>query len=480
MRELPTCLLTGGLLVSAVASAFADEPSDDTLGVVVEPSVAVGPVKPVNGVGQPPMVGALGAWSMLHYLKEAGIPYSRLHDVGGWLGQGLYVDIPNLFPDFDADENDPKNYRFAYTDSLMRALERNGVEPFFRLGVSIENFAGRGLPPVNIVPPKDFSKWGRICEHVIRHYTEGWADGFRMKVTYWEIWNEPDNYSDPKDNCMWRGDWDDYMRLYGTVAPYLKAKFPSLKIGGYGSCGFYAGVGAGRVAGANSSPRLSYFVECADRFLAAARDGKWPLDFFSFHSYSTPAEAMRQVRYADELLTKYGFGSDRCERIFNEWLPYVSRQNLGTALQASAIAAELIGLQNGPCDLACIYDARCGVGSYSPLFNPLTQKPHKAYWSFVAFNELRKRGTAVRVAVTDGNCASPAVYAAAACGADGSVAVMLANVGEKGRPFAIDVKGASPESRKCRVIDESRTWEEIPMPSAIPPRSVLLIECCAK
>ena len=46
-------------------------------------------------------------WSMMHYLKEAGIPYSRLHDVGGWLGGGLYVDIPNLFPDFDADENDP-------------------------------------------------------------------------------------------------------------------------------------------------------------------------------------------------------------------------------------------------------------------------------------------------------------------------------------------------------------------------------------
>ena len=52
----------------------------------IEPDKAIGLVKPVNGVGQPPMLGALGDWPMMHYLKEAGIPYSRLHDVGGWLG----------------------------------------------------------------------------------------------------------------------------------------------------------------------------------------------------------------------------------------------------------------------------------------------------------------------------------------------------------------------------------------------------------
>ena len=60
------------------------------------------------------------------------------------------------------------------------------------------------------------------------------------------------------------------------------------------------------------------------------------------------------------------------------------------------MAAELIVLQNGPCDTAMIYDARCGTGNYSPLFNPFTYKPHKAYFAFVAFNELRKLGMAVR------------------------------------------------------------------------------------
>ena len=56
------------------------------------------------------------------YLTEAEIPFSRLHDVGGMYGGSRFVDIPNLFPDFGADETDPASYRFAYTDALIQAL----------------------------------------------------------------------------------------------------------------------------------------------------------------------------------------------------------------------------------------------------------------------------------------------------------------------------------------------------------------------
>ena len=327
MKRLLATLACGAAIVSVA----------EPLRIVVEPDVTEGPVKPVNGVGQPPMIGALGKWSMMHYLKEAGIPYSRLHDVGGRLGGGVFVDIPNLFPDFDADEHDPENYRFAFTDSLMKALEENGVEPFFRLGVSIENwvFSGKGLPALRTKPPKDFAKWARICEHVIRHYTEGWANGFRMKVEYWEIWNEPEGAS------MFGGPWEEFMRLYGTAATHLKSKFPHLKIGGYGCCGVYAGVEAEYVEAANIAPNLKLYLECANKFLAAARDNGWPLDFFSFHSYSAPEDALRQVRYADRLLDQYGFTREKTKRVFNEWLPFPALESLGTAAQAAAIAAEL-------------------------------------------------------------------------------------------------------------------------------------------
>ena len=400
--------------------------------LTIDPLSEVGPVKPVNGVGQPPMVGKLAGWEMMHYLKDAGIPYSRLHDVDGWLGGGLFVDIPNLFPDFSADESDPANYRFAYTDNLISKLVANGVEPFFRLGITIENFVGRGLPGLRTNPPSDSAKWARVAEHVIAHYTEGWAKGFRHRIEYWEIWNEPDNEPDPKRNPMWKGDWKSFCDFYGIVAPHLKRRFPKLKIGGYGSCGFYAAVGAGQVKSANSSPRLDYFVDCATNFLVRAKREGWPLDFFSFHSYSSPDKAIQQVRYADRLLTACGFPPDRTERIFNEWLPSPSHERLGTDAQAADIAAELVGLQNGPCDLACIYDARCDVGSYSPLFNPMTRRPHKAYEAFLAFNELRKLGTAVACTV------EPPLRACAAA-KNGSVAVLVVN--PSGKPCWVEPKG---------------------------------------
>lgn len=432
-------------------------------------STVTGPVKPVNGVGQPPMVDAFTTWSMMHYLGEAGIPFSRLHDVGGWLSDGLYVDIPNLFRDFGADENDPASYSFAYTDSLLSALDKQGVEPFFRLGVTIENFVEQGFPPVHTVPPPDPAKWARVCEHVIRHYTEGWANGFRFRITYWEIWNEPENNPIVEKNPMWRGDWKSYCDFYGIVAPYLKAKFPHLKIGGYGCCGFYAGTASKQVAAANSSPRMQYFVDCARIFLERARTEGWPLDFFSYHTYSDPKEALRQVEFADELLSSYGFTRDRTERILNEWLPEPWHGKLGSVRQAAEIAAEMIALQNGPCDLACVYDAQCTPSIYAPLFHPLTRKPHKAYYAFVAFNELRKLGSAVPCTdVPDG------LYATAATDDSGHAALLLANIAGEPFPLPADFSGRRPV--RARVIDATRDWAEISPPAAIAPDSVLLLE----
>jgi hypothetical protein len=75
----------------------------------------LGRIKPMHAVGQPPTL-SWNDYSMFHYLREAHIPYSRLHDTGGAFGKNLYVDIPNLFRDFDADENDPASYDFAFTD----------------------------------------------------------------------------------------------------------------------------------------------------------------------------------------------------------------------------------------------------------------------------------------------------------------------------------------------------------------------------
>ena len=87
-----------------------------------------GKIRKLHGVGQPPFIGA--DYSMMDYLSEAGIPFSRLHDVGGVFGGGRFVDIPNIFRNFDAEETDTQSYDFIFNDHLRKALTEAGVEPY--------------------------------------------------------------------------------------------------------------------------------------------------------------------------------------------------------------------------------------------------------------------------------------------------------------------------------------------------------------
>ena len=440
--------------------------------ILVDTSVALGPIKPVNGVGQPPITD-MRDYPLFHYLAEAGIPFSRLHDTGGTFGRNLFVDIPNLFRDFDADETDPANYDFAFTDRLLGKLVENGVEPFYRLGVTIENYVD--IRRYRIDPPKDFAKWARVCEHVIRHYNEGWADGFHYGISHWEIWNEPENWAELEKNEMWYGTFEEYCELYDVASRHLKAQFPHLMIGGYASCG---------VMWINSwkVERAHHHFKCFHAFLKFVRERGCPLDFFSWHSYSMVENMIEQARYIRDALDEAGFTD--VPTCLNEWLPAPNHDKLGTAQQAAEVAAALIALQNGPVDSAAIYDARCGIGNYSPLFNPLTYQPHKAYYAFMAFNELCKRGTAVMCecgatrSPSHQDGASPVAYSAAARGEDGSLAIMLANQGEEEVPLELGIADNSKRTTatKCRITDETRTWEEVPLPAAVPPYGVVLVE----
>ena len=453
------------LLAVLAVAAFAAEAS-----VTVDFSRETGPVKPVNGVGQPPILGSDGT-NMFHYLGEAGIPYSRLHDVGGAFGGNVFVDIPNLFRDFDADETRPENYDFFYTDVLLKGLVANGVEPYFRLGVTIENAAGRGGRAYRIFPPKDYAKWARICEHVIRHYTEGWADGYRMKITRWEIWNEPENWDTVARNMMWKAPFGEYIRLYEVASRHLKAKFPHLMIGGYAGCGFY---GVASSWGRPSDSRVAFLMRSFTDFLAACRDRKLPLDFFSFHCYDYPEFAVKQIAYCRRTLDEYGFRDTAMS--LNEWLPCrggASLAKCGTAEQAADIAAMLVAMQSGAVDDAEIYDARATGGSYGPLFDPNTLKPRKAYYVYQAFNELRKLGTAVKVTGSAETCGGKGLWILAATDGKGRRAAFAVNRSNRPQPLP-DLLGGTPV--RVRAIDETHDFEQVPVPDAIGATTVLLLE----
>jgi hypothetical protein len=181
----------------------------------------VGPVKPLHGVNNGPKTANF-TYDATDYFQEAGFPFSRLHDTEYPFGGGEFVDIGCIFRRFDSDVNDPANYNFTLTDEYLKAIDQAGAKIIYRLGASIEHQPVK----VHIYPPADALQWAKICEHIILHVNEGWANGMHLGIEYWEIWNEPDI-----PQC-WAGTYEEFYALYRTAVTYLKSRFPYLKFGG--------------------------------------------------------------------------------------------------------------------------------------------------------------------------------------------------------------------------------------------------------
>lgn len=424
--------------------------------IKVDFSKIVGKMKPVHAVGQPPIIG----WSsdkLFHYLTEAGIPYARLHDVGGGFGGGKFVDIPNVFPDFNADPEDPASYDFTWTDPLITSLMNSKVEPYYRLGVTIENEVWRKAYRVN--PPEDPEKWAKICAGVIRHYTKGWANGFEYDIKYWEIWNEPECTNGRR--VMWTGTWEQYLELYDVTSKLLKAEFPEIKIGGYASIGFYALK--------EMDPESTWCKDCQSyidlflQFMQYIKDHNCPMDFFSWHSYDEPKYTALYANYVAEKLKEYGYG--HAEQHLNEW--NCGPQNRDKACHAAATAGFLISMQNSPVDIGMFYDARCGTSIYGGLFNPMTLRPLKSYWAFPAFNELYRRKDQVE-AESD----TEDLYVAAAAG-DPEGAVLIVNFRNETLDLELDLGGK--EITSCRLTDDAYEYGLCNFSGKLNPYSVTLL-----
>ena len=64
------------------------------------------PIRPLNGVNGGPVTHNFQR-DASKLFTDANIPYCRLHDIEGTLGGGKFVDVRNIFPLWELDENDP-------------------------------------------------------------------------------------------------------------------------------------------------------------------------------------------------------------------------------------------------------------------------------------------------------------------------------------------------------------------------------------
>jgi hypothetical protein len=414
------------LLLAAVIAAASHAPlaSAPVERITVDCGREAGRIRAIHGVNGGPVSNGENP-DLRGWFKEAGFATARLHDCH-WPCPDV-VDIHTVFPLAHLDPDDPANYTFAKTDAYLQGIVDSGAGIVYRLGESIETKGTR----YHITPPRDLDAFARVCVNIVRHYNEGWADGHRHGIEYWEIWNEPDV------DLMWTGTKEEFLALYETVARAVKAHDPALTVGGPG------------FSDVNDKPDGWPRV-----FLARCRDRRLPLDFFTFHCYG--GDIVQKVRLARRLLDEYGFENTEIHlnefRYMTNWqgirprdpekyvgVPAAFEQSTGAAGAAHAVST-LVRLQDEPVAMTNYYSGDTSPWSMFGQFG--IRRP--VYHAYRAFNEVAKRPRRVAAAVET---------VAAVEGKTGEWSAALAGVAEDGQSVAVVVStfGGGPGPREVSI-----------------------------
>ena len=415
------------------------------MNVNVDFNSVSGKIKPMHCVNNGPVPGRpTQPRSNFDTYKAARIPYARNHDASEWIDFGgeHVVDIYSIFPDFDADPYDPASYDFICTDDYTKVIVDAGTEVFYRLGARIEHERKK----YRTIMPKDFHKWAVICEHVILHYNEGWADGFHYNIKYWEIWNEADLDDDDSEHKRnWSGTAQDYYEFYEVAATYLKERFPHLMIGGPSI--------ANRVG--------KWYDDFLDHM---TKDGKKvPIDFLSWHWYGADvAKMINRAHTVKEKLVKAGY--TEAESILNEWNyvcgwreKFVDSIRVIISMKGAAFTtACMLAAQNDEAiDMLMYYEA--SPCTFNGMWNFYTMEPIKGYWSLYSFADLYDLGSAVKTESDDKD-----VYAVGAKDEKGNKAVLVCYYTDEAdreeKTVTVDLNGYGDGKTELYRVDDDHDY----------------------
>ena len=182
---------------------------------------------------------------------------------------------------------------------------------------------------------------------------------------------------------------------------------------------------------------------------------KSPMDFFSWHSYTTTGINARWIKYVNENLEKAGYGD--AEVICDEW-NYVTgwasseseySSDTRRSIKGAAFTAAVMSVgQNSPLDMMMYYDLR-PTTSYDGVFNHETGDPKCGYYAFLSWAKLTRLGTQVAVSGDAFSTAAAAPAASSAAGSDPSEvgSASKASSESKGCPDVYVTAAKSPDGR---------------------------------
>lgn len=422
------------------------------MNVSVDFSKITGKMRPVHGFNNASRQTGYG--EVLPGFLELRPPFVRLHDTCGFYGGAHYIDVPNVFSDFSADPDNPASYDFSLSDLYIKPLVENGIRIMYRLGVTIEHAPKK----YRVFPPADFHKWADICEHIVRHYNCGWAEGFHWGIEYWEIWNEPDGIQknvEPNGPPMWNGTAQQYYELYSISANKIKSAHPDVKVGGYSSCYILGKFNGSCWAEGDTS----YFTD----FLSyiSAPQTQAPLDFFSYHGYlgkNYLGKIEKEFSFVKATLLEYGF--ENTEIFDTEWntnIPNGEKAkdrteyyvNMRNEKGASHAVAALFEMQRLGLDGAMFYDAQLWW-EYGCLFDVPSLRPTKTYSAFALFSLMFEQGSECECIVDSG------IYA---CGATGEKDILgLANTSDRAVVTDISLENAHHGRFSVFITDDKHSF----------------------
>lgn len=368
--------------------------------VRVDFSMSEGEIAPMHGMCNGPVSYNADISSLF---SEMGAPFVRFHNTDTEMSR-YAIDVSRIFPDADADENDPASYSFDCTDRYIAAAHKLGARIIYRLGESGIAISGSRLAQAP-------DKWTSVCVHIIRHYNDGWANGFEYGLKYFELLNIGSD-----KNVESR---DELFALYGRAARGIRLYDDGLRLGGMGFHGYQ---------------------DLARDYVRACKKNKLPLDFLTFDAFlSDPSEINKICEKYLTLLHDLDLGDT--ELIVGAW-NYIDKEALGS-LEAQTVIANRDGSASAQCKklfesqsgvrgaafaaammlnlnrlgtvaAACYYDAQPSVSPWCGICDRFGN-PEKTFHAFRAYGELYRAGEQVACVCEQPERTLPSgIYASAA------------------------------------------------------------------
>ncbi|WP_439593779.1 GH39 family glycosyl hydrolase [Microbacterium sp.] len=298
--------------------------------------------KPLNGVGgvPGPAIGFPQFPDVTPIWKKAGVTLVRSFD---WVSRLDTRNNPSsLFPDWNADPDDAASYNFAATDEWVAAVHAIGAEVLFTVASSI---------PSNKLPAHDIDVYGRVVEHIVRHYAQGWASGPATPIRMFEFGDQPD-----LGPLHFAGRPEEFYEMYAAFCAAVRRVDESLTVGG---------------------PALAFPLNAdaayREGFLSFVRERHLPLDFFSFLWFVDSSRDPLNFGYVGEhlrrLLDEYGFTKTELMLCYWNYLS-IPTSSAPSDEKGAFQAAASIYLQDTVIDRALFFRADSGLDPHYGMTDP--------------------------------------------------------------------------------------------------------------